>query len=232
MRMTAHATGELACLSHLQCDQLLNGELPDRHDLHDHAATCARCAARLAAHRQERAAFDVARPVLRRRRSRWPAVGAAAAAAAVVAVWLVAAREPAAPATRAKGKPAIGFYVKHGDAVRLGGADEILYPRDAINFTASTEAPAFLAIISVDGAGQVSVYYPDRPTAAPVAVGRDQLLPRSVVLDDVVGRERLVAVFCAQSIAVAALAQAVGNAAALPDGCVADTVMVDKRRAP
>jgi len=230
MRMTEHAVRGPDCLSRLHCDQLLNGELEDRDDLKAHHASCERCTALLATHRRERAMFDVAlhRP---RPRRRWTA--GIAAAAAAFGLWLVVSRDRhEASETRSKGKPTIAFYLKHGNAVRKGGPREVVFPNDAINFTASTDGPAFLAIISMDGAHKVSVYYPDGPTAAPLGVGRDQVLPLSVVLDDVLGIERLVGVFCDQPLSVDQLQAAVARDAALPRGCVADALMIEKRRAP
>jgi hypothetical protein len=227
MRMTEPVERRPECLSRLHCDQLLNGELDDRDDLKRHPASCQRCTALLAAHRRERAAFAVPRA---RAARRWP-IGLAAVAAAF-GVWLFASRDPHEGAqTRDKGKPALAFYVKHGDVVRAGAPGEVVYPNDAINFTVSTNQPAFVAIISVDGAGKLSAYYPDGPAATAIPGGRDQVLPRSVLLDDTLGLERVVGVFCDRSIAVAELAAAVARDA-IPRGCVADALTLEKRRAP
>jgi len=234
MRMTEHAERSPACLSRLHCDQLLNGELEDREDLKEHHASCPRCTALLAAHRRERAAFAV--PMAHGLRGwahghgRW--MTGLAAIAAVFCVWLVASRGRSGDAeTRNKGRPALSFYVKHGDAVREGAPGEVVCPNDAINFVVSTERPAFLAIISVDGAGKVSAYYPDGATAAAIGAGRDHVLPRSVLLDDTLGLERIVGVFCDRPMAVAELAAAVARDA-IPSGCVPDTLTLEKRRTP
>lgn len=226
MRMTEHAERRPECLSRLHCDQLLNGELDDRDDLIRHHASCPRCTALLEAHRRERAAFAVPRA---RAPRRWT-VGLAAAAA-VLGVWLVARARHGVAETRGKGKPALAFYVKHGELVREGGPGEIVRPGDAINFTLSTDAPAYVAIISVDGAGVVSAYYPEGATAAAIPAGRDQVLPRSVLLDDTLGSERVVAAFCDRPIAVAEIAAAVARGA-IPSGCVGDALRLDKRRMP
>jgi hypothetical protein len=230
MPMTEYIGRRPECLSRLQCDQLLNGELEDRPDLKEHQLGCARCTALLATHRGERAEFaSVVRPP--RRHRRW--VAGMAAVAATLGLWIVASRDRREdPETRSKGGPTIAFYLKHGDAVRKGAVGEIVFPHDAINFTASTDRPAFLAVISIDGAQKVSVYYPDDPTAAPIGMGREQVLPLSVVLDDVVGRERLVGVFCDRPLAVAALAAAIAEGAALPSGCLQDVLTIEKRQAP
>lgn len=234
MRMIEHAERNPGCLSRLHCDQLLNGELEDREDLKQHSASCERCAALLAAHRRERAAFTV--PMARGARSwarghgRWRM--GFAAVAAVFCVWLVASRDRLGDSEiRSKGKPVLGFYVKHGDAVREGAPGDVVRPNDAINFVVSTEQPAFLAIISVDGAGKVSAYYPDGPTAAAIPAGRGQVLPRSVLLDDTLGLERVVGVLCDRPMAVAEVAAAVARGA-IPSGCAADALTLEKRRTP
>ena len=233
MRMTEQAERSPGCLSRMHCDQLLNGELEDREDLKQHHASCPRCTALLAAHRRERAAFAV--PMAHRARGRARGHGrwtiGFAALAAVFCVWLVASRgRPGETETRSKGKPALAFYVKHGDAVREGAPGEVVCPNDAINFVVSTEQPAFLAIISVDGAGKVTAYYPDGPTAAAVPAGRDRVLPRSVLLDDTLGLERIVGLFCDRPTGVAELAAAVARDA-IPSGCVPETLRLEKRRA-
>ena len=226
MRMTEYAERRPACLSRLHCDQLLNGELDDRGDLKQHVASCPRCTALLAAHRRERAAFAVPRA---RAPRRW--TFGLAAAAAVLGVWLVARPGHDGAQTRGKGKPALAFYVRHGEVVREGGPSEVVSPSDAINFAVSTDEPAFIAIISVDGAGKRSVYYPETPLAAAIPAGRDRVLPRSVVLDDTLGLERVAGVFCGQPIAVAEIAAAIARNA-IPNGCVVDSLTLDKRRTP
>lgn len=213
------------CWSRLECDQRLQGELGA--DRAAHAASCARCTALLATHRDERAMFAVPLALPPPRRARWIA---ASLVAALCAAWLVG-HDHESPETRTKGKPAIGFYVKHGDAIRRGAPGDVVFPRDALDFVASSDRPAYLAILSRDGAGTISVYYPDGPITAPIAAGADQLLPLSVRLDDVLGPEQLYGVFCDQPVATAPLEAAV-RGAAWPAGCVIDTLAIEKRAAP
>jgi len=224
MRMTEYAERSPECLSRLHCDQLLNGELEDRGDRQRHCASCPRCTALLAAHRRERAAFAVPRA---RAPRRW--TFGLAAAAAVFGVWLVARPRHDGEQTRSKGKPALSLYVKHGEVVREGGPSEIVSPSDSINFAVSTDEPAFVAIISVDGAGKLSAYYPESPMAAAIPAGHDQVLPRSVLLDDTLGVERVAGVFCGKPLAVAEIAAAIARGA-VPSGCVVDDLTLDKWR--
>lgn len=229
MWMTQHVRGP-DCLSRLHCDQLLSGEREDRDVLQRHCASCERCTALLARHREERASFAV--PLRRpQRHHRWAA--GLATAAAVLGLWLVVVRDRGDGAgTRSKGKPAISFYVKHGAATRRGGLGEVVFPGDAIDFTASTDRPVFLTIVSIDGTRKPSVYYPDGPVAAPLGVGRDQLLPLSVALDGVLGLERVVGVFCDRALPVGELEAAVAQGTEVPSGCQIDGLTIEKRRAP
>ena len=218
------------CLSSLRCDQLLNGELEDPQATEAHCASCQRCAARLAAHRRERASFLV--PLRQPRRHQAWMIWTASAAA-VVGLWLVLApRRPETEDTRSKGKSTIGFYVKHGDAVRRGSAGEVVFPNDALNFTASTDRPCYVAIVSIDRARKVSLYYPDGATAARLQAGQDQVLPLGVVLDDTLGSERIHGVFCDRAVPVEQLEAALVPGAAWPSGCVVDSVTIEKQRAP
>ena len=222
------------CLSRLRCDQLLNGELEDHEELKQHSTSCRRCSELLAVHRRERASFSLALP-RPRRQHRWLAVVALPAAALALCLLIVSRDRPERPDaadTRSKGKPALAFYLKRGGVVHRGGTGDIVFPHDAINFTASTTRPAFLAIISVDGAGHASVYYPDGATTAPLGVGQDQVLPLSVVLDDVLGFERVVGVFCDQMLPVAELEAVVVRGVELPRGCVGDALTIEKRSGP
>ncbi|HEU4730832.1 MAG TPA: hypothetical protein VFT22_23215 [Kofleriaceae bacterium] len=219
------------CLSRLTCDQLLNGERDDPTELLSHLASCPRCAALVATHRRERAEFSLPLPQLRpaRRRTVWLA---AATAAAAIVVWLVVSpNAPDDPPTRTKGKPAIGFFVQHHGDVRRGGPGEIVFPGDALNFTASVDRPSYLAILSSDAAHTVTTYYPAGPIAARLPAGGDQVLPLAVLLDGVLGIERVHGVFCDQPLAVALLAVAIDRGTALPDGCRADVLTLDKRGA-
>jgi hypothetical protein len=227
---------DMTHLSRLRADQLLNDELAavEAHAARAHVASCDRCTARIAEHERERAELAVPLASRRRPRAAWIAAAAFAAAAVIVLVAL-RARGPHGVdegGTRLKGAPAIGFYVKHGDAVRRGADGELVAPGDAIELTATSARPAYLAIVSVDHAGTVSVYYPDAPVAAPIAAGAEQVLPTSVILDDVLGRERIYGVFCPDPIAVAEVRAAFAGSIAPPRACVVATTTIEKRAAP
>ncbi len=78
------------------------------------------------------------------------------------------------------------FSVKEGTRLRA---------HDKIRFVVNPGSARFLLIASRDGKGEVTIYYPYQGSqSAPIAPGRQEL-PDSVELDEVAGREWLVAIF-------------------------------------
>jgi len=225
------------CLSDLRIDRMLAGDLDGRESerARDHAAGCAACAARVAAFEAARAATppDIDMEAIRRiagapsasvaRRSwrgLWPSLGLAAAAG--TAALIVVAR-PRAPAhdetTRTKGSARVGFFVKHGDAVRRGGPGEPVSPGDLVRFVVSTPRPAHLAIVGLDAGGAASVYFPPAGAADTVAAGTDVELPRATLLDDTLGPETVAAFFCERAVDVTTIRARPQSA---PAGCTID----------
>ncbi|WP_437730772.1 DUF4384 domain-containing protein [Sorangium sp. So ce1335] len=229
-----------------------------------HLDGCARCAARFAALEAGRAAFladppplrlPAAAPAARRplARSLFPAVTAALGAAAVLAAALFVHQPPAPPApprgdapgatlapaeqgTRTKGAGGrIGFYVARGEVVSPGGPGEVVHPDDRLQFTYSAAEAGYFALLSVDGAGKGSIYYPAGDVAAPIQPGEGVPLPSSVVLDGTLGAEVLYGLFCDAPVALEPLRAALESAPERPPapaGCRVDRVSLDKRAAP
>lgn len=91
-----------------------------------------------------------------------------------------------------------------------------LQPKDRIRFVVNPGAARYLLIGSRDGAGNVTVYFPyGGVQSAPVPRGRQEL-PGSIELDEVLGAERLVAVFSDAPVAAEALRAALTKGEALP----------------
>jgi len=227
------------CLSDLRLDRLLAGELEGGalEESRAHLASCTVCAARLAELEAGRAAFVAAPPPLRRRAARrgrrWlipSAATALAAAAAVLVVW-----HGQEPGTRVKGGERLGLYVKHGEAVRRAGPDEVVRPGDALRFTYSMTAARHLAVLSRDGAGHASVYYPVGPSAVRHEPGAEVPLPSSTVLDEVLGHEVVYGLFCAGPVVLEPVRRSLearpGAPPAVP-GCTVDRLAIVKERAP
>ncbi len=130
---------------------------------------------------------------------------ALAAGAAAVVLW------PAEQETRTKGGFSLSTYVLHPEAGNRGvlHAGEPVHPGDKLQFRYQGHR-GYLAIVAVDAVGKVSVYYPPGPVAEPVEAGRD--LRSAVELDDVLGPEVVVALRCAEPVAVAQVVAAAKQA--------------------
>lgn len=244
------------CPSTFRLDQLLAGELrpQEQRRLREHAAACAPCGRRLDDMECWRARFLTTPPPLpgwalparppppprRRRAWTYAAVSAVAIGTCLVVGTTGTTVGPDSPPAdrqpRSKGGGArLGLYVQHRGEVRRAEPGEVLHPGDALRFTVTSKVARFVAVLSLDGAGQASIYFPDHGQAARVEPGVDVALPRSTLLDDVVGRELLVGVFCDSPVDLeplrAALAAGAGGMAA-PSGCETARLVVDKRPLP
>ncbi|MFH1464922.1 MAG: hypothetical protein ABIO70_11110 [Pseudomonadota bacterium] len=131
---------------------------------------------------------------------RWLPVGAGVAA---VAVLLLNIQPPPEPGQRhtAKGEGDIDFYLLRGDHVHPGSEDELHYAGDRVQFTYRTVGEDSLVLVSVDGRGGLSVYYPregERPLE--VVPGERRVLEGSILLDDAPDYELILAFFGARSV--------------------------------
>jgi predicted anti-sigma-YlaC factor YlaD len=213
-------------LTTLDLDRFALGDLAalERQRVEAHADRCARCGGRRAQHETRVAQFRTVvlpRTLARldRRRRPWHARlwAAAIALPALAVLALVIAhrftgfvRGTGAPAEiGVKGDGQMQVFARRagarglGDAVivRVGNGDR-LAPGDALRFVLYPSGLPYALIASVDGAGQVSVYFPyhgdqsaavDGALAVPVA--------GSIVLDGAPGPERLFAIFSERPIA-------------------------------
>ena len=136
------------------------------------------------------------------------AVGLAAAAAIAIVVAVPfdrpgrgGAPSVAKPDIAFKGAMAVQIVAKRGAhqfSVRPGDA---LEAGDALRFAVTVPEAGYIAVLSVEAAGDVSVFYPEEPapTAAPWPLriedrGRREL-PGSIILDDARGAETYVVLF-------------------------------------
>jgi anti-sigma factor RsiW len=204
------------CISNLELDEWHAGELSaeDQQRAALHVAQCPRCRSRREALERERAAFFAAAPTLRdharqlervlrpaRRVSRL-AIGAAAVAASLAAVaglMLLPTQHQAA--TRAKGEPHLGFFIKRDQQITRGANGATVHPDDFIRFVYSSDHSYYFALFNLD-AHAATVYFPGHSEAARVFAGNDVPLDFSVQLDDQLGAERVVALFCPDAFAV------------------------------
>ena len=104
---------------------------------------------------------------------------------------------PSPPANRAKGTVDLDLYVQRGGQAVAVAEGEVLAPGDRVRFAVQADGHEGVVLLSVDGAGVVSLLYPERADQPPVPVDPDQrgLLVDAVALDDAPGPELFVAVF-------------------------------------
>jgi hypothetical protein len=235
-----------SCESDLNFDLLLAGDLPaaDERRVRAHLAGCGACAGRwteLEAASQAFSASPPPRPIeveVIRRRPAWgrlrtwsmAACAVAGAAALFFSLW---PRDPALPGvTRDKGPGIFQAYVRHGDAVRPVGEAEVIHPDDQLQFVYSSRTPGFVAVLSRDGAGVATVYFPDGERFAWSApAGNRRPLPRSTILDGTLGRELVWALFCSAPIELEPLRRevAAGRSLHAPPSCAVEVLQLDKR---
>lgn len=201
-----------ACLSDLLLDRWIAGErlAPDeRAHAEAHIAACAACARRREELVREAREFDLPLHLPRpapRWRFRFPLalrVGFAAACAAfAMLLFLPPAEEPG---IRTKGAASLSVIARSRDGtVERVLPGDALAPGDAIRFEVRTSEPAILAILGIDAAGVVTPYV-EEAAAEP---GEPQLLPGSILLDETLGPERIVALFCDEPMGRARLLEA------------------------
>jgi hypothetical protein len=216
-------------------DELLVSELTSGEEqaAGEHMKTCPACSNRARALREKRVALPSLS--LPPRVRRWPSLGAFAmggAIAAALALFVVFPRTTDSSSTRLKGGPRLSYFVKRGADTRPGGAGETVRAGDTLIFATSSAAPRFVAILSREGSGKASVYFPSGTRAEPVDAGREVVLPLATVLDDAVGTEQIYGLFCTSAEPLEPLRSALAATGRLPmpDGCAIDTLTLSKVR--
>jgi Domain of unknown function (DUF4384) len=224
-----------ACLSALQLDRWMVGELKQREaDLvRVHVSVCERCARAVDAMRADRDATELPRlrllsiappisPAGERRSTRaWKVRAAAAVAGLAAAASLLLVVSPPRRGERIKGPGfALAMYVQHADEVRRVGPGEAIATGDAVRFTVTTPVQAYVAILSVDAKGRASIYFPIAARAQPLPAGEDIPLPLGTRLDETVGEERVVGLFCSSAVELEPVrARLEAGSASFPQEC-------------
>jgi len=102
----------------------------------------------------------------------------------------------------AKGSGAIDFYLLRDDQVHPGSEDEIHWAGDRVQFSYRTQGESTLVLLSVDGRGELNLYYPDvGDDPVPVVPGERHMLDGSIILDDAPDFELILAYFGHSSVA-------------------------------
>ncbi len=134
-----------------------------------------------------------------------PAVTMATATAAfLVAVLVGKPLHHTHPSVRYKGAFSMQVFAKRGENHFLVKKRQPLTEGDALRFVVTADGPGYLMVVSVDKAGKVWPMYPfedpqKHPRPWPVAKAGRHELPRSMILDDSLGREWIVAFFSPHS---------------------------------
>lgn len=116
------------------------------------------------------------------------------------ALALVLVRPGPGPSGRLKGEVDLGFYVQRAGEVLPGDPGGTFSAGDRLQFTYRASGYDSLVLVSVDGEGTLSRYYPATGDApVPVVPGDRHVLDGAVELDDAPGPEVFVAVFGADS---------------------------------
>ena len=248
--MTLERSRPESCLSDLQLDRLVAGELA-AEVARAHLSSCAACRARVAELRRELAAFDVPAPwqaapapARARRSRRWIGAGALATFAAAAGLVLMLVHAPPPPPVRLKGGLVLELVARRSSgAVELVLPGAPLAPGDAVRFRVSSDRAGYLAIVGIDAARAVTPYAPADGDARAFGPARDALLDGSIILDETLGAERVVALLCPRALPVSAivdagkraLTAAHDNPAALgqlPLDCAQASRLIVKRSAP
>ena len=246
------------CISDLTFDAWRADELEVGRvqELERHRADCGRCRQRHESLERQAFGFLAKAPALaarepsrgevapqnvpmsaQRRRRRWLASSAVAiSAAAALALLLRPTRGPReiTEDVRIKGQSHISFHVQHGGWVQTGSEGHVVFPGDQLRFSVTTTKPAHVAILSLDGAGVASVYFPTGNTSRRFGAVSNLPLDSSVMLDDTLGQERLWAVFCERAFALEPLRSSLGRERTLhaPPDCTVEEHTLSKQRAP
>ncbi|WP_163997448.1 DUF4384 domain-containing protein [Pyxidicoccus caerfyrddinensis] len=201
-------------LSQWELDALALRALPPEAttEAEAHLEACTRCqqarASLQATHRHfETDVLPRTLPRLRARREgtpprpRWVWLLAPAAALgvalAVLPHWRSSSPEPLPPEYSIKGGPLLRVFARQGERVEEAHEGAVLSPGDALRFVVEPAGLPYLLVVSLDGSGGVSVYFPYggvRSERLSQAAGPVEL-PGSIVLDAAPGPERVFALF-------------------------------------
>ena len=219
------------CITDLAFDHLIANELaPDaRAALEAHLATCQRCQARRAELEAKATAFRASAPAFTPRAAKVvslrprrivPMIAAGLAVAASVLLMLRPTGD-VLDTTRSKGSARLGFFIKRGEQVIEGRDGAHVQPGDLLRFTYTSQEPRHLAVLSRDGAGVASVYFPERATTRELPAGKAQALPDAIELDATLGEETLLALFCSGQLDLEPLRKQLEQASPFtaPAGC-------------
>jgi hypothetical protein len=136
---------------------------------------------------------------------------------------------------RLKGGPQLQLFIRHEGRLREAAERDRVYAEDQLQFVYSSAHSGYVAVLSRDGAGVVSVYVPSDPRrVTSVPAGSHQAFPESTILDGTLGREQVFALFCDRAVELAPLVRTLFERATLeaPMGCSMRRIELDKQERP
>jgi hypothetical protein len=203
--------------------------------------------ARLEELRADSAAFLLQRPTRivverfekeqrRARRWRWPLLLAPAlAAVALLLIPRLPPKDPDGPIT-VKGSVILALHRKAGSGSVPVSPEVPLVPGDSLRFEVKAPANGFIAVVSKDSSGAISVYYPYGSDGAAPYDATQPLLPGAIELDATLGREDVYALHSTQPFELAwarkALEEGRPLEKAAPRGVSVGHAFFTKRAAP
>jgi hypothetical protein len=232
----------------VELERHLAGELPADRDFDKQATDGDR--ARLAELRAEHEAFlrsvDVDMEVKRiqqrvaraqpEKRAWWRWLVPASALAAAAAVLLVFLRRGDGPTK----DPGDDIQVKGDDITlivhlatasgskQLASGDEVA-PGDKLRFEINAAKPGYIAVVGIDGSGELSVYYPGNGTGPMAFDPKARLLPGAIALDATPGDEKFYALYSATPFAFDTALPAIEDNGTLPPGVTKAEVVLHKK---
>ena len=215
-------------LSDLSLERILAGELKDAHAL-GHVQTCTVCKTRfeaLQSHEQSFQAPPLSLPSVgpSYQPARWIAPLVACAAAALL--YFGVFRQPSPESSispqlhgrldgpdtfRIKGSVNVEFSVKRGDTVRALHTGDVVHPGDRVGFRVASPDTGYLMILGIDGRNEPYLCYPQNNGGRSKPFGphtKLKNLNEAIVLDDIIGQEELVALYCRTEVTYEDMAEA------------------------
>ena len=129
----------------------------------------------------------------------------------------------------AKGSIALTAHRKTITGTEALAAGAVTHPGDEVRFELRAPYEGFVAVLSKDGAGQTSVYYPADAQTAAAYQPAAPMLPAATRLDAALGPERIIAVYGRQAFSLTPLLKAINDGQPLPAGLVVTELDWDKR---
>lgn len=218
-------------VSDLAWDRWLAGEVSGDEAV-AHAATCEACGARMRELIAGRDAFrDRPFPLALRRKRRAVWIGALATTVAAAAAIVLVVKRPRGPEEHdgtSKGRGP-DLVLERGGAMLASG--DVVHPGDRLQAGYTSDRDGFGAVLSLEHTRNVFAYVPSRgDLMVALPAGELRSFPESTTLDEVVGPERVILLWCELPQAITPLLATLRTTREVEvPGCFARTIDLVKR---